>query len=478
MKSKRIASANLELSKSNIKSSNKKQKQSKLNSEFLDIDKLLQKNEVGDAELYINANKNHFCYDCSEKKWYKYEKNHWEVDIKNASLGAVSKVVDEYEKIKSNFKSQSFEKMASTNSYNVKKVESNLRKLDFRINSINTTKRMNSIRSLAGTGDNSLAIRGDEWDSKPMVISCSNKVVDLKSGKGVNSRPIDYLKSFAPVEWKGINCKAPHWSRFLLSMFNDDKEMVDYVLRLLGYSLTGMCTEHVLPILYGEGRNGKGTLFEVLSAVLGDLAKPFSHDLLLKMKKPRNSSDPSPDIMDLRGRRIAWASEIDDSDNLNPAIVKRLTGDDTLKGRHLYVDIVTFRPTHQLFLLTNKKPKADASDFALWSRIHLIKLSMKFVDNPADDCERKRDRQLKEKLLSEKSGVLASLVKGCLQWQEKGLCPPKKVLDDSLAYKEEESFKNKHDKSPSNKFELSLDGDGKCQSGLSFDLNDCSFYRM
>jgi len=69
----------------------------------------------------------------------------------------------------------------------------------------------------------------------------------------------------------------------------------------------------------------------------------------------------------------------------------------------------------------------------------LLKLAVKFVDNPSCGSGRKGDKYLKEKLLSEKSGILASLVRGCLQWQEQGLCPPKKVLDDSLEYRKEEA---------------------------------------
>lgn len=457
---------------SSLNANKKNPKITKNGSDFLDIDKLLQKNEVGDAGFYVEANKNKFCYDCSDKKWYKYNGTHWEIDVKNSSLEAVSKVVDAYEDIKSIFRAQAFKEMAFKNSNDVKSVDAHLKKLDFRISSINTMKRMRSILTIAGSGESSLAIRGDEWDNKPMVLCCQNKVIDLKTGKSIKSDPKDYLKSFAPVKWNGLSCKAPVWNKFLLSMFNDDKEMVDYVWRLLGYSLTGMCTEHILPIFYGEGRNGKGTLFEVLSEVLGSLAEPFSHDLLLKLKKPRNSSDPSPDIMDLRGRRIAWASEIDDSENLNPAIVKRLTGNDTLKGRHLFGDLVSFKPTHQLFLLTNKKPKADAKDYALWSRIQLLKLAVKFVDNPSCDFERKRDKNLKEKLLSEKSGILASLVRGCLQWQEQGLCPPKKVLDDSLEYRKGEASDINDHKLAFASFSSALDVKGDFQAELSIDAEN------
>ena len=437
MKTKSKSSINSGLYKTASKNNRKNSKIIKNNLDILDIDKLLQKNQVGDAEIFVDMNRGRYCYDCSEKQWYKFVNTHWVLDVKNDYLKAVSKVCAAYEDMKAVLTKQYHGGSANKHFQDYKTLDAQLKKIDARISARNTTNRMKSIQMLAGSGDNSLAISGNEWDKKPMVLCCDNKVVDLTNGKVMKTSYNDFLKTCAPVEWKGLNCKAPKWNKFLLSIFNNDQELVDYMLRLLGYSLTGKCTEHVLSILLGRGRNGKGTLFEVLGNVLGDFAKPFSHELLMKITKPRNSSDASPDLMDLRGRRIAWASEIDDSQKLNRAMVKRLTGNDSIKARNLYSNLVDFRPSHQLFLLTNSKPIIEVEDFALLNRIQILEFPISFVDNPTKPNECKRDHRLMEKLLLEKSGIVASLVRGCLEWQKKGLCPPEKVLRQSRSYMHE-----------------------------------------
>jgi len=70
------------------------------------------------------------------------------------------------------------------------------------------------------------------------------------------------------------NSSPTRWLEFLDEVFASDTELVGYVQRLLGYSLLGTVREHVLPVCWGRGANGKGTLFETVQEVLGDYAAP------------------------------------------------------------------------------------------------------------------------------------------------------------------------------------------------------------
>ena len=67
-------------------------------------------------------------------------------------------------------------------------------------------------------------------------------------------------------------------------------------------------------------------------------------------------------------------------------------------------DKLTFRPSHKLLILTNHRPQADASDYALWARLLLIPFKITFVDEPAAQNERKADTDLSAKLKAEASG--------------------------------------------------------------------------
>ena len=217
--------------------------------------------------------------------------------------------------------------------------------------------------------------------------------------------------------------------------------MADYLQRLLGYCATGLTVEHIFPIFHGAGRNGKGTLFEVMAYVLGPYAGPTEAELILKQKMTRQSGGPTSDIIYLRGKRLVWISETDEGRRLNAGRVKWLSGGDTLTGRGNYDRRqISFRPSHKLILLTNHRPHADASDYALFQRLHLVPFTLSFVEDPQKPKERKADKGLLEKLKAEGPGILAWLVRGCLAWQKEGLNPPEAVKAATKAFQEEEDL--------------------------------------
>ena len=121
--------------------------------------------------------------------------------------------------------------------------------------------------------------------------------------------------------------------------------------------------------------------------------------------------------------------------------VKLLAGGDVLCGRELFgKSVVNFVPTHKLFLMTNNKPRVDPTDDAIWDRIKLIPFNLSFIDNPEKPYQRKRDPFLPEKLQKESSGILAWMVKGCLEWQQVGLMTPDVVKLATQGYQEGEDI--------------------------------------
>ena len=146
--------------------------------------------------------------------------------------------------------------------------------------------------------------------------------------------------------------------------------------------------------------------------------------------------------MALRGQRLAFASETDEGRKFSPSRVKWFSGGDRLTGRNGYDKrMITFTPTHMLFLLTNHKPHAPADDFAFWERLQLIPFELSFVDRePRAKNERRMDKKLGDELKKELPGILAWLVQGCLEWQKHGLNPPPKVLEATAEYRRDEDL--------------------------------------
>jgi putative DNA primase/helicase len=172
---------------------------------------------------------------------------------------------------------------------------------------------------------------------------------------------------------------------------------------------------------------------------LGALSGAASNDVLIS-RKARTAGSPEPHLAALRGKRLVWASETAEGERLNAAQIKQLTGGGTITARQLYARVaVEFSPTHLLILMTNYRPHAPADDEAVWSRLSLIPFTRRFVDNPTKPHEFHADKHIGDKLKAESPGILAWLVRGCLEWQRVGgLNPPECVKAATGEYRADE----------------------------------------
>jgi len=160
--------------------------------------------------------------------------------------------------------------------------------------------------------------------------------------------------------------------------------------------------------------------------------------------------------MTLRGKRLVWASEIDEGRKINAGKIKWLTGADTLIGRSPFARReVTFKPSHILLMITNFKPVINPEDGALWERIHLIEFRVRFLDSPNGENQRLRNPNIANELKEEAAGIMAWLVAGYIERKKKGLAPPASVLTATEEYKQAED--------PIKQFikEMCLVGDGR-----------------
>lgn len=405
--------------------------------------KALGQNEDGDARLFIRLHKGRLIYDHAEGKWYRWRDHHWEPDPQEQSLAGISEVCEIYaEEMRRNAMAriESTKCGETEKAEGAKKIEDALGK---RIWGLRGLKRKQAVIHLAKVGAESLGVSGDGWDQDPWVLPVQNGVVDLRTGRIRDGTPEDLFKTFASAEWKGLDAPCPRWEEFLGEIFDADADLIAFVNRLLGYAITGVPQEHIFPMLWGIGRNGKSTFIEAIGHALGTVAGQGDPELVLESRFHRVSGAPTSDIMALRGKRLVWVSETSKGRQFSPGKLKWLTGGDTLTGREvLGKHQVSFRPSHTLFMLTNFKPRANAEDFSLWSRVLLVPFSVCFMaePDPSKPGERKLDADLLNKLKREASGILAWLVRGCLAWQLEGLAPPTQVRMATAQYREEEDI--------------------------------------
>jgi putative DNA primase/helicase len=220
---------------------------------------------------------------------------------------------------------------------------------------------------------------------------------------------------------------APTWERFLRRVL-PDPELRAYIQRVMGYTLTGSVEEQCLFFFYGSGRNGKTTFLELMRHLLGDYAHKAPSELLLASKDNAGARD---DVAALQGRRFVVTAEIDEGRAMAEALMKQLTGGETVTARKLYANAVSFEPTWKIFLGANTKPVVrSANDYAVWRRIKLIPFEVRIPDDEVDE-------QLPAKLIAEGSGILNWMIAGLRDWRSGGLQEPAIVRDQVDAYRAE-----------------------------------------
>jgi putative DNA primase/helicase len=402
----------------------------------------LEQNEIGDGRLYAALNQGRYVYNKTDEKWYVWSGHHWERDIMNTAVASAESVCDRYLQEAINISYQRNDAVKDGKDDEAKRLKETHDKIYKRVSRLRTDRGRRNCVICAHTKYDPLAVPGDGFDLDPWTLACKNGVVNLKTGELRPGRPDEFILRACPHEWKGIDEPAPEYDKFLQTTFEGNQDLISYLDRLFGYAITGLTAQRKFVMLHGQGQNGKGILIETLLHVLGPLAAPIQSEMLLDQGRSRSAAGPSPDIMALKGLRLAVASETDEGRRFSSSRVKWLSGGDTLVGRSPFAQQeISFTPTHTLFLLTNNKPHASAYDFAMWERMILIPFKLSFVNRePRAENERFADLYLQGKLQKEASGILARLVRGCIEWQERGLDPPAIVLDATMEYKREEDI--------------------------------------
>lgn len=264
-----------------------------------------------------------------------------------------------------------------------------------------------------------------DFDRDPWLLNCENGTLDLRTAALRPHAQADLITKLAPVAWDP--CAGSGELDAFLTRVQPDAGTRAYLQRFIGYAATGVIREHVFPIWYGSGRNGKGTLTDAVRAALGDYATDVPAEMLTVRK---NDAHPT-ERMCLLGARFASASETESNTALAVAFVKRATGGDPITARYLGKDFVTFDPTHKIALSTNNRPRIREGSDAIWRRVHLVPWE---VQIPEADV----DASLRDRLRDEhRAAVLRWIVEGCLAWQAQGLAPPEKVVAATRMYRED-----------------------------------------
>ena len=251
-------------------------------------------------------------------------------------------------------------------------------------------------------------------------------MINLNTGEFRAASREDYVTKFTGVSYDP-DAKCPNWNAFLKKIVTDD-ELIKYLGRVVGYTLTGNTVEEVMFVLHGLGANGKSTFRETIFALLGDYAVGADASMLVTNKR---AGGATPDLARLNGRRLVTVNETQQNDLLNESRVKFITGHDVITARNLFKEFFDFTPTHKTFLTTNHKPIIRGTDEGIWRRIHLLPFTKTI---PAEE----REVNFREKMLMpELPEILNWALEGLKDYQKNGLKPPAIVTAATNEYKED-----------------------------------------
>jgi putative DNA primase/helicase len=252
----------------------------------------------------------------------------------------------------------------------------------------------------------------DDFNLDPWLLNLENGTLDLKSGELKKHEREDLITKIVPVIWNE-NARCPEWERFLERIL-PDPALRAVLQRGLGYSLTGVTREKKMFILRGEGDNGKTVLTDVVRMILGGYGAAAAKALFILSSR----SNPDYELASLAGVRFSLAAEeIARGEKLNAGLVKSMTGGDRMKARNPYGRPFEFTPELKLWLATNHLPTISDFGNALWQRLCVFPFDVRI---PKEE-QVARD-VLIGRLMEEKAGILAWMVRGCREWQDMGLC--------------------------------------------------------
>lgn len=270
-----------------------------------------------------------------------------------------------------------------------------------------------------------LTLTTEDFDADNWLLNTPDGIVDLQTGS--RSPPDPSALASKATSVAPATGEPARWFQFLDEATGGDTELQAYLQRLAGYALTGSTQEQILAFIHGPTRSGKSTFLGALSGVMGSYHVTASADTFAKT----TSRGVPADLAMMAGARLVTASETQEGRAWDTQRVKSITGGDEISARFLYQNYFTYTPQYQVIIVGNSEPEIVGVDEAIMRRLHIVPFDEQV---PEEDV----DRLLGAKLEAEYPAILSWAIEGCLEWIDKGLCPPPSVIKRTEQYRQEE----------------------------------------
>lgn len=366
--------------------------------------------DTGNAQRFTDMFGEVVRYSFIRKNWYFYNDKTWQLDQE----GKVKNLVDEIlEKMKK-------EPVYVADDVDPEDAKKNLTK------HIKYSRGSNGKTNMLKESQHLLPIKPETFDKDPHLLNVQNGYLDLHTGKLYDHDKDKFFTKITSVEYTDkIDC--PLWIDFLNQIFDGNQELIRFMQRSVGYSLSGSTEEQKMFILHGNGRNGKSVFLDIITEMLGNYTTNIQPQTIMVKQQSNNAS---PDIAKLDGARLVTTTEPNEGMRFDEGLIKQLTGGDKVSARFLHENEFEFTPQFKLWMATNHKPFIRGTDDGIWRRLAIIPFTVQIP-------EHKVDKNLKYKLRREMTAILNWAVEGYREWQRVGLQEPQIIKDQTKEYRNE-----------------------------------------
>ncbi|WP_434795939.1 phage/plasmid primase, P4 family [Staphylococcus equorum] len=365
--------------------------------------------DTGNADRFVDRYGNLYKFSYVEKKFYIYDGTKWTIDDR----GSIRKLIDEM------IESMKSEKIIHSEEIPEEDAKEFFQKF------YKKTRGTQSKKNITDELKHRRPVTPDSFDKDDMLLNVSNGYIDLTS-RELYKHDIDKMFSQKANTDYSEKMQPSVWLDFLNDIFAGDKEVIRYIQKALGYSLTGSTREQVMFILHGKGRNGKSIFVETIAEILGD----YSNNMQAKSLMVKKNDNVNTDIARLSKARFVTSSEPNEGFRFDEGLIKQITGGDKVTARFLYAEEFEYTPKFKIWVSTNHKPIIRGTDDGIWRRLILIPFEVQIP-------EEKVDKDLKYKLLREAPAILNWMTEGAYMWMQEGLNMPEKLKDAGNKYRNE-----------------------------------------
>ncbi len=271
-----------------------------------------------------------------------------------------------------------------------------------------------------------------QLDADPWLFNCENCTINLKTGETKPHDRKDFCSIVAPVKYIP-GAKYELWEKYLDRVMDHDKEIIGYLQKFSGMSMTADTSEEKIAFLQGPSGAGKSTFIYAQRTLMGDYAYTLNAETLMLHRDDFNRPNTNDELANLNGKRCVFAREIQKDSRLNAAEIKSMTGGEQMNVARKYEHAIEFQPIYKLWLSGNHKPIIEDTTGGVWRRLKLFPFEVVIPDS-------EQDEGLKKKLTrdEELSGILNWNIAGALSWLKEGLKEPEKIKSATNDYRKHE----------------------------------------